>query len=91
MCIIGIAHTRKLTKTEIENCFTNNSDGAGIAYPTEDGKIHVEKGFMEVESLLAYYFNCEIPLPHVIHFRTATSGDVNREMCHPRQKHQASC
>lgn len=83
MCIIGIAHERMLTENEIRNCFTNNKDGAGIAWSTEDGKVHVQKGFMDVESLLNYYLAVDIPLPHVIHFRTATSGDVSREMCHP--------
>lgn len=83
MCIIAICHTRPMTPQEIENCFTNNSDGAGFAWPTEEGTVHVEKGFMTLDALLDWYENTEIPLPHVGHFRTATSGEKNREMTHP--------
>jgi predicted glutamine amidotransferase len=83
MCIIAICHERRMTQQEIENCFTNNSDGAGFAWPTEEGTVHVEKGFMTLEALQEWYENTEIPLPHVGHFRTATSGEKNREMTHP--------
>lgn len=83
MCIIAICHERKMTKQEIENCFTNNSDGAGLAWATDEGIIHIEKGFMTVELLEEWYEITDIPLPHVVHFRTATSGEVNREMTHP--------
>lgn len=82
MCIIGICRDRKMTENEIENCFQNNSDGVGLAYPTDDGKVCVEKGFMTLESFLDAYDYINV-LPHVVHFRTATSGDVSREMTHP--------
>lgn len=82
MCIIAIAADRKLTEEELDACFKNNSDGAGIAWATPTGKVHMEKGFMKIEELKTFYQN-DIPLPHVLHFRIATSGEVNREMTHP--------
>lgn len=82
MCIIAACEDRKMTSQEIENCFKNNGDGAGVAYCTEDGKIHVEKGFMTLEEFQQYYETLDI-LPHVAHFRIATSGDVTPEMTHP--------
>ena len=81
MCVIAIASERNLTEEELENCFKNNSDGAGIAWATPEGKVHVEKGFMTLEELKSFYH--DLPLPHVVHFRVATSGEVNREMTHP--------
>ena len=88
MCIIAIAKDRMLTEDEIKKCFQNNSDGAGLAFPTPDGKVHIEKGFMTVEDLIDYYlYSGEIPelevASHVLHCRTATSGDTSREMTHP--------
>lgn len=85
MCIIAICETRHLTDVEIHNCFLNNSDGAGLAFPVPSGKVHVEKGFMTEDHLLSYYHAMkELPFfPHVVHFRIATSGDISREMTHP--------
>jgi len=80
MCIIAISIDRYLTEQEIRNCFSNNPDGAGFAYVADD-KVHVEKGFMTVEALLEAYQG--IPLPHVVHWRTATSGGILPEMTHP--------
>lgn len=90
MCIIAIAAERKLSEKELENCFKNNSDGAGIAWATPEGKVHVEKGFMTIEELRTFYASDDIPLPHVIHFRIATSGEVNREMTHPYEMTEKS-
>lgn len=81
MCIIAACQERSLTDTEITNCFQNNSDGAGIAY-VQDGKVHIEKGFMTLEEFKKYYAQVDV-LPHVVHFRIATSGDVCPEMTHP--------
>ena len=70
MCIIATCEGRKMTSQEVINCFKNNSDGAGVAYYTEDGKIHVEKGFMTLEEFQDYYETLDV-LPHVAHFRIA--------------------
>lgn len=81
MCIIAAAKSRKLTKDEIKNCFTSNPNGAGIAW-SEGGKNHFQKGFMTIEKFQEFYNHFDI-LPHVAHFRIATSGGVSQELTHP--------
>ncbi len=81
MCIIAVCVSRKLTPTEIRNCAEVNSDGAGIAWRERD-KNHFRKGFMYVEEFEEFYKNFSV-LPHIVHFRIATSGGVTEEMCHP--------
>ncbi len=81
MCIIAIAESRKLTKEEVKNCFTANSDGAGIAW-SDGGKNHFKKGIMDLKKFQTLYDSFDI-LPHVVHFRIATSGGVSRELTHP--------
>lgn len=82
MCIIAVAIERKLTYEEIENCFFNNPDGAGVAW-SSGGKNHLRKGFMDVEEFIEFYARKVNALPHVVHFRKATSGGVSPEMTHP--------
>ena len=87
MCIIAISRDRYLTTQEITNCFQSNSDGVGMAYVIPGGKVRVKKGFMTLQDFLDFYdeFKAENEefVSHVVHFRTATSGDVSREMTHP--------
>ena len=86
MCIIAICSSRFLTDNELENCFMSNHDGVGMAW-AENGKVSVRKGFMTLEEAnLAYAkFQLEHPefIPHVLHFRIATSGGASPEMTHP--------
>ena len=82
MCIIVIAKDRYITDDELTNCFQNNVDGAGIAW-SDGEKVIVRKGFMNLSDLISFYNENPIPLPHVLHCRTATSGDVIPEMTHP--------
>mgnify|MGYP000941694876 CR=1 FL=1 len=81
MCIICICDKRKLTDDEIYNCWTSNHDGAGIAW-AENGKVKYKKGFLELEDFTKFYKNVNV-LPHVVHFRTGTSGGNGPEMTHP--------
>ncbi|MGB9848850.1 MAG: class II glutamine amidotransferase [Moorellaceae bacterium] len=81
MCIIAVAFERKLTYEEIKTCFANNPDGAGIAWCRE-GKNFLRKGFMDVEEFIDFYRQVDA-LPHVVHFRKATSGGVSPELTHP--------
>ena len=86
MCIIGICHDRYLTDIEAQNCFNGNSDGTGMAWCLPEGKVRVRKGFMTLEEFLDFYDEFKMSpefIPHVVHFRTQTSGDVSREMTHP--------
>jgi predicted glutamine amidotransferase len=66
---------------EVVNCWTNNSDGAGMAW-VEGGKVHVRKGFMTLEEFIAAYSGINV-LPHVVHFRIGTSGPNCAELTHP--------
>jgi len=84
MCIIAICRTRKLTKEEFENCFVNNSDGAGFMWHDGEKKKNVmAKGFMQKETAWEYYDRRVNNLPHVAHFRKETSGGVRPELTHP--------
>jgi len=81
MCVIAYCKTRKLDENEIRNCFITNSDGIGIAWQRK-GLVHFKKGFMNLGSFKEFYkdFN---HFPHVIHFRTGTSGGKIPELTHP--------
>ncbi|HPT61790.1 MAG TPA: hypothetical protein PLN81_09375 [Bacillota bacterium] len=81
MCVLAVAAERKLTAEEVRNCFAANGDGAGVAW-SRNGKNHFRKGFMDLGSFLAFYEQLEV-LPHIVHFRVATSGGVRRELTHP--------
>ena len=81
MCIIAVALERKLTYEEIKTCFANNRDGAGIAW-SGNGKNFLRKGFMDVDEFIEFYRRVDA-LPHVVHFRKATSGGVSPELTHP--------
>ena len=85
MCI-AIVKTKngKLTEEQLRNCFKNNKDGAGIAY-TKDGKLYVFKGMFKVEDFLNVYNHCleEADGTMLIHCRISTSGNIDKDNCHP--------
>lgn len=81
MCIIATAEKRKLTYEEIKHCFLTNPNGAGLAW-SKGGKNYFKKGLMTLETFWEFY-KCLKVLPHVAHFRIATSGGVNQELTHP--------
>jgi len=84
MCIIAVCEKRALTDKELENCFSTNKDGAGIAWH-KDGMNHYIKGLMKLDEVKDVYSDireCGI-IPHVVHFRTSTTGGVNEELTHP--------
>ena len=58
MCIAIYVPTGKNIKDEqIRNAFANNGDGAGVMHYDKYGRVNYTKGFMNVESLLAYWHN----------------------------------
>lgn len=90
MCIILVNKNGvEIPSKEIfENMWSNNKDGGGFAYYGDDGKVHVEKGFMHFDS----YYNRIKELDETIgltnrsfvaHTRIETSGGVNRRCTHP--------
>jgi hypothetical protein len=83
MCIaIFKPKHRNIDKEILENCFDNNSDGAGFAY-AEDGNLVISKGFFTFDDFWAEYENLPENVPAVIHFRIGTSGKKDSFNCHP--------
>ena len=83
MCIIAIKNKGIELPSEqiLETMFKNNSDGAGFMYAV-DNKLIIQKGYMTFRSFMSAlkkleqkYDLTEIPL--VMHFRIATSGQVD--------------
>lgn len=68
----------------VRACWQANPHGAGFMYAREK-KVHIFKGFMTLDSLWEAIAVAKVQEnePLVIHFRIATSGGVNKEMCHP--------
>jgi len=89
MCIIAIkpAGVKTPAETTIENCWYNNSDGAGLMYAA-GGTVHIQKGFMTLKEFKATLKQLEktidiVNTPIVMHFRITTSGGTSPENCHP--------
>ncbi len=66
----------------LQNCFTNNPDGAGFMWA--DGKrVHISKGFFTFDD----FFDAVAMIPDdmaiVMHFRIATHGGISEGTCHP--------
>ena len=86
MCIIcsSAAGVRQPTFATIRTMFRNNPHGAGYMY-ARDGKVHIRKGFMDVDSFLdamrQEHFTAKDPV--VYHFRISTQAGVNQAMTHP--------
>jgi predicted glutamine amidotransferase len=72
----------------IENCFSNNPDGAGIMY-NRGGKVYGFKGFMSIEAFKAKLAQLEkkfgklTKLNIVMHFRITTHGGSIAANTHP--------
>lgn len=82
MCIIAYCRKRRLSEAEIEKCWRDNPDGAGVAW-TEGQNVCYIKGMQTVNEMV-YVLNDErIKLPYVAHFRLATSGTKSMLLTHP--------
>jgi hypothetical protein len=80
MCIIAICETRALNKNEFNNCWDSNSHGMGYAH--WNGKQIVStKGHMKKKEAWDIYQT--VALPHVVHFRIRSAGEVVEELTHP--------
>jgi predicted glutamine amidotransferase len=82
LCIIALCTEKKLTPIQIWYCWTNNPDGAGIAW-TDGSKHFYSKGYMTYNEFIEAYKVMDGIFPHVVHFRTASSGDVIPSLTHP--------
>ena len=89
MCIIAVKKSGiDLPPIEtLKNCFSNNSDGAGLMYH-KDKRVYIEKGFMtwtDFENRLER-LKTEIDTKKegiIFHFRIGTAGTNSKENCHP--------
>lgn len=88
MCVIivkkaGMAMD-SVTYETVQACWQANPHGAGFMYAREK-KVHIFKGFMSLDALWGALAVAKVQAsePLAIHFRIATSGGVNKGMCHP--------
>jgi predicted glutamine amidotransferase len=86
MCILVIKPTKVAMPSReiLENCFDNNSDGAGFAF-SDGRKIRLSKGHMTFDKFYAELesFGDLTKYPVMLHFRIATHGTVKPENTHP--------
>lgn len=81
MCVIAICEERELTEFEIRRKWIVNDDGAGIAWFSPSGENQYIKGLMTPQDFEREYK--DIPFPHIVHFRSATSGGISKALTHP--------
>lgn len=85
MCIIAIkpAQAAMFDESIIRTMFSRNPDGAGYMF-VEDGKVRIEKGFMDVGSLIESLREKDFDGKNLIlHFRIGTSGLRDGLNTHP--------
>lgn len=87
MCIIAYKPLNVAFPEEaiLQNCFDNNSDGAGFMYAFK-GEVHIKKGFETFEKFFSALNEARKitgdKVPYVMHFRIATQG-YEKTMTHP--------
>lgn len=85
MCIIAYRpEGATLTKSILKNCYKNNGDGCGLAYPDNKGQsLIVERGMFSFRELWRIYRSIPKEKPVILHFRIGTSGQIDEKNCHP--------
>ena len=88
MCIICFkpAGASLPSREILENCFSNNPDGAGIAILKQGSKsVKYSKGLFDFDSLYKALLAEDIQEGDIvgIHFRIATNGAITEKNCHP--------
>ena len=88
MCIICYHETDHELPTlkHMQNCWSNNPDGAGMAcYLPDENKWQVEKGFMNQQKFEDRYAELDFKKEDwfILHWRIATSGLVDAARTHP--------
>ena len=87
MCVIAYKPKNLAFPEEkiLENCFWNNSDGAGFMYAYK-GNVHFQKGYQTFKSFMNALNKARAVtgdnVPYVMHFRIATQG-YEKTMTHP--------
>lgn len=85
MCIACFRPSNiNLTRAVLHRMYNNNPDGCGIAYPDDKGKsMIVIRGLFGFRKFWKLYREVPKDKPMLIHFRIATSGQVDKSNCHP--------
>lgn len=88
MCVAILAPKGKVIgNRQLAAGWYSNSDGGGMAYIDNDGKVRISKGFMEYnpfqkeyERIVKEYGNNG---PMLVHMRIRSAGSKNKENTHP--------
>lgn len=86
MCVICYVPrgVRLPNKTTIQNMWNTNPHGAGVMYKTRNGDVYYKKGYFDFDSFYEDLLKISDRAVEIgIHCRIATSGGINKEMCHP--------
>lgn len=88
MCIIAIkpAGVPMPSKAILKECWSGNSDGAGVAfYRPGDNAVTIEKGFMKLKKFMGYINHMDFGINDIVvmHYRYATHGLKDEGNCHP--------
>ena len=87
MCvIIYIPVGQQISKSELQDAWIVNSDGAGFAVIINK-QIHYEKGFMNFSDYYQAIKKYIGGFPLVLHFRISTSNVINEVQTHPFELH----
>lgn len=87
MCVIAYKPLNVAFPEEkiLQNCFENNSDGAGFMYSFQ-GEVHIKKGYQSFKAFMTALNASRAitgdKVPYVMHFRIATQG-YEKTMTHP--------
>ena len=82
MCVIISCDDKFPTYETMRDAEALNSHGAGIAWLNEKGTVSYRKG-VDATTIQAFIDNGVVKLPAIIHFRIASVGNVNHQLCHP--------
>lgn len=72
---------KPIEKEQLQTAWSGNSHGGGFAYVKQNTLI-IEKGFFVFEEFYEAYTKT-MDCPSICHMRWATSGEKNKENCHP--------
>lgn len=88
MCIAIMNPSKTtLSKEVLQNCWENNTDGAGMLY-IESGQLKTFKEMKNFDNFYEKYLSIKKNKKSkknkvVLHFRISTHGKINEENCHP--------
>lgn len=89
MCIAIVATKGSIVDDKkLESCHYINDDGGGMAYLDKEGKVVIDKGYMDIAAFKARYKwlikeGAAERGPMLLHFRIGTSGANNSANTHP--------